>query len=77
MRRMISAKTADIEGCVPLSRCPDFELDRSTNPRSILLQGMLSGKGLAGFSDYELSVQPRTAVDADDKAPTEVTACAR
>ena len=71
MRRMISAKTADIEGCVPLSRCPDFELDRSTNLGSIFLQRTLSRKGLAGFSDYELSMQPRIAVDVDDGAPTE------
>ena len=53
------------------SHCPDFELDQSTNLGSVFLQGMLSGKGLAGFSDYELSMQPRTAVDVDDEAPTE------
>ena len=67
----LSEDSADIEGCVTPSRCPDFELDRSTNLGFIFLQGMLSGKGLAGFPDYELSVQPRTAVDVDDEAPTE------
>ena len=57
---------------MPPRFCPDFELDGSANLGSIFLQGMLSGKGLAGFSDYyELSAQPRTAVNVDDEASTE------
>jgi hypothetical protein len=56
---------------MPPSVCPDFELDGSANLGSIFLQGMLSEKELAGFSNnYGPPAQPDTVGDVDE-TPTE------
>jgi len=52
---------------------PDFvELDGAASLGSVLLQGTLSGKGLASFSNnYERPGQSRTAGDEGDEAPSD------
>jgi hypothetical protein len=56
---------------MPPSVCPDFELDGSANLGSIFLQGMLSEKEFAGFSNnYGPPTQPDIVGDVDE-TPTE------